>query len=113
MPPRKKAKKLPDWQEIVREAHEIRDRSIAEVDDAVQFQTPLPSNVLSAPDIFLSKTELDITSESPKALIRLVKSRELSAQETVKAFLLRAVVAQKTVTVVLAPFVCAFSLTAS
>lgn len=85
------------WRSYAKKAQDIRDTSIAQVDvDVSQISRELPLNVTGIPETILSSHDTAITQNNDAvSLIQKMKSKELSAEEVVTAFLRRAVIASK------------------
>ena len=100
-PPNKTKPKRP-WQEIAKEAQDHRDASIAEVGLCTVPTTGIEYPE-SAEDLntiasnFLTPGDISITNTSPEMLITQLSNGSLTATDVTKAFLRRAVVAQKVV----------------
>jgi amidase len=87
------------WQDIAKEAQELRDKSIAEVHPTLPDINieDLPLNVTSIPSQYLTPSEIDITETSPEKLVNLLAAGKLSCAEVTNAFLRRSGIAQKVV----------------
>lgn len=91
------AKRSKSWQEIAHEAQALRDQTLADIGTTISLPPQLPTNITSIPEIILSEENIRITSLSPQQLIESIAKGNISTQEAVKAFLERAVAAQKLV----------------
>jgi hypothetical protein len=103
MAPSSKAKPKRPWQEIVREAQEYQDASIATftkefpANYATGQAADLPKNSTDVPSGVLGKRDLQITETLPEELVKLLANRELSATEVTTAFLRWAALARRLV----------------
>ncbi|KAJ5215695.1 Amidase [Penicillium cinerascens] len=84
----------PSWQESVRQAQAIRDRSIEKVDATVLPGTNT-ARVIDVPRQHLSQTDQAITESSAEALVASIAARKLTATAVTNAFLRRAAIAHK------------------
>ncbi|KAE8154674.1 amidase signature domain-containing protein [Aspergillus avenaceus] len=86
----------PSWQDIAQGVQKTRDDSIARVEPALPaLPEALPSRVIDVPRQVLSASEVDITESPAEALVASLASGKLTATAVTKAFLRRAVIAQK------------------
>lgn len=86
------------WKQIAHEAQVLRDETLAKV--GVNFEllpAQLSRNVTGIPEKVLSASNARITSLAPQEIVSLVSDGKISAQEVVRAFLERAVIAQNLV----------------
>jgi amidase len=111
-PPSKKQKLERSWQEIAKEAQEHRDASLAQVKpglpdlfdafeenlESVQ-SNPLKGVAIKLPGNVLHPRDVKITGLLPENLIKELAVGDLSATDVATAFLRRAVIAQKLVSV--------------
>ena len=98
MPRTTKAKSKRPWQDIVQEAQNYRDASLARVQPSTP-ETParLPKNVMGIPRVALGPDEVRITELPTEVLLDLLASGKVTATTVNKAFLRRAGLAQKLV----------------
>ncbi|KAH8649209.1 amidase signature domain-containing protein [Xylariales sp. PMI_506] len=94
MPPKRSKAKRP-WQEVAKEAQDIRDKSLSDVDGVPSIPDSRDKNVMNLPVQFLDGITAKIISSSVQDLASSIKSGELSARQVVQAFLRSATVAQK------------------
>lgn len=93
-----KAKAKRPWQDIAQEVQDYRDATIDEVQPAIPNPpTNLPSNVIHIPRELLSQEEIQITQTVPEDLLFKLACGELTATSVTIAFLRRAGLAQKLV----------------
>lgn len=85
------------WKQIAHEAQALRDETLAKVDVNIEIPAQLSRNVTDIPGKLLSAGSARITSLAPQEIITLASERKISAQEVVRAFLERAVIAQNLV----------------
>lgn len=85
------------WKQIAQEAQALRDETLAEVGVNIVISAELSGNITHVPDIMLSASSARITSLEPQEIVSLVSKRIISAQEVVRAFLERALIAQNLV----------------
>jgi len=86
------------WQEVAKIAQQARDRSIAQVQPPVpDVPLDLPLNVSDIPRQLLTPAEVEITETAPEILAQSLASGKLTSVEVVNAFLRRAALAQKLV----------------
>lgn len=87
------------WQDIAREAQDLRDATIAQVEPPLPdlSNDKQPANVMGIPAEILQSHELSITQLPPEELVALLASGQLSAVAVTRAFLRRAGIAQKLV----------------
>jgi amidase len=87
------------WQEVAKEAQELRDKSIAEIEPPLPETRSehLPLNVTSIPWKHLTTFEIEVTETSPERLVESLASGQLGCAEVTSAFLRRAAIAQKVV----------------
>ena len=103
MPPNKRRKLDPapkPWQEVAKEAQDLRDGSLSRVPEAPEsskFPRELPKNSIYLPQKLLHTADSQITEMLPDELVNSLASGTLSAVDVTTAFLRRAVVAQKLV----------------
>lgn len=90
---------LNTWEDKALQARSHRDESLAKVQPPLQgLPDQLPRNSQSLPSLVLSEREVEITEKySVTDLLLKLRSKELSAEEVVRAFLRRAAVAQSAV----------------
>ena len=92
------AKTSEGWNEVAKTAQEYRDASIARVEPAVpEVQQYLPRDVTSIPKELLSKEEVEITQTLTEDLLVSLACGKLTSITVTKAFLRRAGLAQKLV----------------
>jgi amidase len=98
MPRTTKAKPKRPWQNVVQEAQNYRDASLARVQPSIP-ETPaqLPRNVMGIPRVALEPDEVRITELPIEVLLDLLASGKVTATTVTKAFLRRAGLAQKLV----------------
>jgi len=98
MPRTTKAKPKRPWQDVVQEAQNYRDASLARVQPSIP-ETPaqLPRNVTGIPRVALEPDEVRITELPTDVLLNLLASGKVTATTVTKAFLRRAGLAQKLV----------------
>ncbi|KAL6903266.1 amidase signature domain-containing protein [Trichoderma evansii] len=82
------------WKQIAHKAQALRDETLAKVGVNLELPAQLSRNVTGIPEKFLSASSARITSLAPQEIVSLVSDRKISAQEVVRAFLERAVIAQ-------------------
>lgn len=88
----------PSWQEVAKAAQDYRDASIARVEPAVpDVPKELPLDVSRIPQELLSRQEVEITQSLAEDLITSIGSGQLSSTTVTKAFLRRAGLAQRLV----------------
>ena len=98
MPPAKKLKARRPWQDVAREAQQLRDQSLAQLDTSVEAKLKtLPHNVIKVPEQVLDASCIAITSPPLEKLLHRASLRSVTSMEIVRAFLDRATVAQKLV----------------
>lgn len=85
------------WKQIAQEAQALRDETLAEVGVNIEISAELSGDITHIPNIMLSTSSARITSLVPQEIVSLVSKRIISAQEVARAFLERAVLAQKLV----------------
>lgn len=86
------------WQDVARLVQSHRDETLAQIEGPFPEQsTDMPRKVIGIPRKYLTPAEISITERDASSLIACLASGELSATEVVKAFLRRAVIAQKLV----------------
>ena len=86
------------WQEISQEKKNHRDRSIAQIQPTLPELPPdLPPNVVQIPSRVLPEDENNIATKSPESLVSELASGSLTSEQVTKAFLRRAIIAQKLV----------------
>jgi len=98
-----KAKQKRSWQDVAKEAQEYRDASIAVLTadfppglDGDEF-SELPRNSIDISSAVLRPRDIQITERPPEELIRAIGNGELSVIDVTTAFLRRAALAQKLV----------------
>ncbi|OCK96647.1 amidase [Cenococcum geophilum 1.58] len=96
MPRTTKAKPKRPWQDVVQEAQNYRDASLARVQPSIP-ETPaqLPRNVMGIPRVALEPDEVRIAELPTEVLLNLLASGKVTATTVTKAFLRRAGLAQK------------------
>jgi amidase len=106
----KKRKLQRSWQEIAKEAQDRRDASLGKVNpglpeafERIQFSEELPKISMNIPGKVLHPTDYRITEMLPEDLITSLASRDLTAVDVTTAFLRRAKIAQKLVSILLCP----------
>lgn len=106
MAPSRKVKPKRPWQEIAKEAQEHRDASIAPFATALASETSinLPRNSTTIPRNVLLARDLQITETLPEELVKLLANGDISATDVTTAFLRRAALAQKLVSISLSLF---------
>ena len=88
------------WQDVAKEARDHRDASIALVEPALpQVPDQLPLDVSRLPSQLLSQREIDITETAAEDLVVQLASGVISCVEVTNAFLRRAGIAQRLVSV--------------
>ena len=88
----------PIWQEVAKAAQEYRDASIVRVEPAVpEVPKELALDVTKLPQELLSEQEVEITHSLAEDLITSISSGKLSCTAVIKAFLRRAGLAQRLV----------------
>jgi len=86
------------WQEVAKQAQDLRDASIARVQPAVpDVPSDLPLNLTTLPIQLLSPEEVEITETPPECLLSALASGRLTSTKVTGAFLRRAGLAQKLV----------------
>ena len=91
------------WQEIALQVQTARDRSIEQVDPAIAALPEVPTGrVIDVPRKLLSTTEQAITESSAENLVASLATGKLTALAVTNAFLRRAAIAQKLVSLELA-----------
>jgi hypothetical protein len=111
-PPNKKQKSPRPWQQVAKEAQDYRDASLARVKPGLQdlFDTSekalrsihlnsLTKTAIPTLGEVLHPEDVKITETLPEILIAALASGEVSATDVATAFLRRAVIAQKLVSV--------------
>ena len=100
-----KSKLKRSWQDVAKEAQDFRDASlvqvlgIAAVFEQDAFLNEPPKNVMTIPCLVLSPGDIQITESLPEELVKLLANGQLSAMDVTVAFLRRAAVAQRLVSV--------------
>lgn len=90
--------RTPSWQDAARLVQEHRDATLSQIEGPIpETSDTHPSRVISLPRQYLTSAEISITEKDAGALVASLAAGELSATEVVKAFLHRAVIAQKLV----------------
>lgn len=93
-----KPKAKRSWQDIAREVQDYRDSTIDQVQPAIpKLPADLPRNVLDIPTKLLGQVEIQITEASPEELLAALATGTLTATSVTRAFLRRAALAQKLV----------------
>jgi hypothetical protein len=93
-----KTKPKKPWQDTAKEAQEYRDASINRVQPGTsQLPDNLPKNVIDIPSQILSKEDIQITEAPPEKLLGMLASGSLTSTVVITAFLRRASLAQKLV----------------
>lgn len=88
----------PIWQVVAKTAQEYRDASIARVEPAVpEVPKEIPLDVTNLPQELLSEQEVKITQSLTEDLVTSIASGKLSSTTVAKAFLRRAGLAQRLV----------------
>lgn len=96
-----KSKPKKPWQDVAKEAQELRDESLLRVpgiDDVFEhdiFSGGLPKNVTAIPSLVLNQRDIQITDSLPEELVKILASGQLTATDVTLAFLRRAAVAQR------------------
>lgn len=86
------------WQEVVTTAQNYRDESIKRVEPAVpDVPQYLPRDVTLIPKELLSAEEIKVTETAAEDLLKSIASGHLTSTTVIKAFLRRAGLAQKLV----------------
>lgn len=86
------------WQDIAKNAQKHRDASIAQIQPALpDICHNIAQDTTSVPRLVLTERECEITEISLEELGARITSGQLTALETVKAYLRRAGLAQKLV----------------
>lgn len=88
----------PSWQEIVKQAQNVRNASLELVEPAIpDVPSELPLDVTEIPKYLLSTEEVVITQTTPEDLVISLASGRLTSVAVATAFLRRAGIAQKLV----------------
>lgn len=90
-------RQMASWQETAARVQQYRDSSLRVEPPLSGIPGELPQNVTEIPRKVLSPEEFDITERSLEELLKLLASGELSSVTVTKAFLRRAALAQKLV----------------
>jgi amidase len=98
MPPRTKAKQIKSWQEIAQKAQEYRDASVAQsYSDIAELPNNPPNNVFGLLRQNLTQEEIHITEMLAEDLLAALAAGQLTATTVTRAFLRRASLAQRLV----------------
>jgi amidase len=85
------------WQEVAADRQKYRDVTIAEVEPPLGALTDITQNTLPVAKALLTAEEIRITESSVENLAKQLANSEISSVTVVKAFLRRAVLAQRLV----------------
>ena len=96
MPPNKKAKVKRPWQDVAKEAQELRDSTLHDVTNIV-IPDVLGWDATDLIELLPTPETNSMTSMSPSALVFQISSRKLSATKVIETFLRRASMAQELV----------------
>ena len=101
MPPSKRQRKLEaekGWRDIAKDAQHLRDRSLSSFLHGVDLKLrDLPKNVTAVPDEVLTPDHVKLTNLSIEEIVSLASFRTIPVHDIIQAFLHRAAVAQKLV----------------
>jgi hypothetical protein len=98
-----KSKPKRPWQDVAKEAQELRDESLSRVpgiNDVFEngiFSGGLPKNVTAIPGLVLNQRDIQITDSLPEELVKILAGGQITATDVTLAFLRRAAVAQRLV----------------
>lgn len=86
------------WQETAAQIQKIRDESVARVPGVIAgFNDALPKNVATIPRDLLDARDFEITNQDCEELLANIRTRKLTSVAVTTAFLRRAALAQKLV----------------
>lgn len=85
------------WQEVAADRQAYRDATIASIDPPLPDIKEIPLNTIPLAKTYLAAEEVEITESTVEELVPKLANGSLSAVDVAKAFLRRAALAQKAV----------------
>ena len=90
----------PSWQDVAKTAQKHREKSISKVEPAIpEVPSDLPRDVTGLPKDLLTKEEVEITETTTEGLVTALAIGKLTSAIVTKAFLRRAGLAQRLVSI--------------